>query len=158
MQTLNRFAAVLASGTQRLSSLSPEVAAHRPKPGAWSKKEELGHLIDSAINNYARIIRVQREEAPALPGYEQDAWVERQGYDDRHWAQLISLWSALNAHMLAAARRIPAGALARTCTIADGQPITLGFVIEDYVDHVVHHLEHIGIAISEFRRAESAYA
>jgi hypothetical protein len=158
MTTLDRFAAVLAAGTQRLSSLSPQVAAHRPKPGAWSKKEELGHLIDSAINNYARIIRVQREEAPALPGYEQNAWVERQGYDDRHWAQLISLWSALNAHMLAAARRIPADALARTCTIAGAPPITLGFVIDDYIDHMVHHLEHIGIAVSEFRRAESAYA
>jgi hypothetical protein len=158
MQTMDRFAAVLAAGTQRLSSLTPQVAAQRPQPGAWSKKEELGHLIDSAINNYPRIIRVQREDAPALPGDEQDAWVELQGYDDRHWAQLISLWTALNAHMLAAARRIPADALARTCTIAGGQPITLGFVIEDYVDHMVHHLEHIGIAISEFRRAESAYA
>jgi hypothetical protein len=158
MQTLDRFAAVLAAGTQRLSSLSPQVAALRPKPGAWSKKEELGHLIDSAVNNYARIIRVQREDAPALPGYEQDVWVERQGYDDRHWAQLISLWTALNSHMLAAARRISADALARPCTIAGGPSITLGFVIEDYVDHMVHHLEHIGIAISEFRRAESAYA
>jgi hypothetical protein len=158
MTSLDRFAAVLTAGTQRLSSLAPEVAGHRPKPGAWSKKEELGHLIDSAINNYARIIRVQLEDSPALPDYKQDAWVERQGYDERHWAQLISLWAALNAHMLAAARRIPADAIARTCTVAGGQPITLGFLIEDYVDHMVHHLEHIGIAIGEFRRAESAYA
>jgi hypothetical protein len=157
MTGLDRFAAVLAAGTQRLSSLSPEVAGYRPKPGAWSKKEELGHLIDSAINNYARIIRVQLEDSPALPDYKQDAWVERQGYDERHWAQLISLWTALNAHMLAAARRIPGDALGRTCTVAGGQPITLGFLIEDYVDHMVHHLEHIGIAVGEFRRAESAY-
>ena len=158
MTSLDRFAAVLTAGTQRLGSFSPEVAAHRPKPSAWSKKEELGHLIDSAVNNYARLIRVQREDSPALPGYEQDAWVERQGYDERHWAQLISLWSALNAHMLAAAGRIPADALVRTCTVAGGQPITLGFLIEDYVDHMVHHLEHIGVAVGEFRRAESAYA
>jgi hypothetical protein len=37
-------------------------------------------------------------------------------------------------------------------------PMTLEFVIEDYVDHMVHHLQHIGLALSEFRRPESAYA
>ena len=158
MQTLDRFTTVLAAATEQLRLLSPAEAASRPQPGAWSKKEELGHLVDSAINNYARIIRVQKENAPALPGYQQDAWVERQGYQDRDWRELIALWSALNEHMLAAAARIPAAALARTCTIAGSQPMTLEFVIEDYVDHMVHHLQHIGVALSEFRRAESVYA
>jgi hypothetical protein len=158
MQTLNRFAAVVAAGAERLRACSPEQAADRPKPGAWSKKEELGHLVDSAINNHARIIRVQVENAPALPGYQQDVWVERQGYHDRDWLELTALWSALNEHMLAAARRIPSAALARTCTIAGSQPMTLEFVIEDYVDHMVHHLQHIGLALSEFRRAQSVYA
>ncbi|MBZ5568548.1 MAG: DinB family protein [Acidobacteriia bacterium] len=158
MQTWDRFAAVLAVAGQRLSALSSTTAAARPMPDAWSKKQELGHLVDSAVNNYVRIIRVQRESAPALPGYEQDAWVERQGYDDRDWMELVALWKALNQHMLAAARRIPASSLARTCTIAGGDSVTLGFLIEDYVDHMVHHLQHIGIALSEFRRPESAYA
>lgn len=158
MQMLDRFAAVLAVASERLRAFSPEQAASRPQVGAWSKKEELGHLIDSAINNYARIIRVQMENAPALPGYQQDAWVERQGYNDRDWRALIVLWSALNEHMLAAAARIPSSALARTCTIAGSHPMTLEFVIEDYVDHMIHHLEHIGLALSQFRRPESAYA
>jgi uncharacterized damage-inducible protein DinB len=158
MQTLDRFTTVLAAATEQLRLLSPAEAASRPQPGAWSKKEELGHLVDSAINNYARIIRVQKENAPALPGYQQDAWVERQGYQDRDWRELIALWSALNEHMLAAASRIPSEALARACTIAGSQPMTLEFVIEDYVDHMVHHLQHIGVALSEFRRPESAYA
>jgi DinB family protein len=155
---LDRFIAVLATAPASLRAISSADAALRPKPVAWSIKEELGHLIDSAINNYARIIRVQTENAPALTGYEQDAWVERQSYQDRDWLELISLWSALNGHLLAAVRRIPAPALDRICTIGAAKPMTLGFVIEDYVDHMVHHLQHIGIALSEFRRAESAYA
>lgn len=158
METLDRLAAVLAAASASLRTISPADAASRTKPGAWSKKEELGHLVDSAINNYARIIRAQREDAPALPGYQQDAWVERQGYQDRDWNELIALWSALNQHMLAAARRIPADALPRTCTIGGSQSMTLGFVVEDYVDHMVHHLQHIGVALTQFRRAESAYA
>ena len=158
MAMLDRFTTVLAAATEQLRLLSPAEAASRPQPGAWSKKEELGHLVDSAINNYARIIRVQMENAPALPGYQQDAWVERQGYEDRGWRELIALWSALNEHMLAAAARIPSAALARACTIAGSQPVTLEFVIEDYVDHMVHHLQHIGVALSQFRRPQSAYA
>jgi DinB family protein len=158
MQILDRFAAVLAAASERLRMISPDEIASRPQPGAWSKKEELGHLVDSAINNYARIIRVQKESAPALPGYQQDAWVERQGYNERDWRELIALWSAMNAHMLAATARIPPAAMARTCTIGGSQPMTLEFVIEDYVDHMVHHLQHIGLALGEFRRPESAYA
>lgn len=158
MQMLDRFAAVIETGAQRLANISAADAAHRREPNAWSKKEELGHLVDSAINNYARVIRVQHQDSPALPGYAQDTWVEHGGYQDRDWKELISLWSALNTQMLHAARNVPAAALSRQCTISDGPSITLGFVIEDYVDHMVHHLEHIGIAIHEFRRAESAYA
>ncbi len=157
-EMLNRFAAVITAAAGRLTEISDVDASRRRQPGAWSPKEELGHLVDSAINNYSRIIRVQTENAPALPGYQQDAWVERQGYDDRDWRELIALWSALNEHMLAAAARIPSAALARPCTIAGSHPMTLEFVLEDYVDHMVHHLQHIGLALSQFRRPESAYA
>jgi hypothetical protein len=158
MQMLDRFADLVAVGKERLTAISARDTESRSRPDAWSKKEELGHLIDSAINNYARVVRVQHEQDPQLPGYAQDTWVERQGYQDREWKELISLWSGLNAHMLHVVRRIPATALARQCTIGGSQPMTLGFVIEDYVDHMVHHLQHIGIAVNEYRRAESAYA
>ena len=157
MAMLDRFAGVLTAASRQLELLSPVEAVSRPQAGAWSPQEELGHLVDSAINNYARIIRVQQEDAPALPGYQQDAWVERAGYQEQDWQQLVALWVMLNRHMLAAAARIPFAALARTCTIVGSQPLTLEFVIEDYVDHMVHHLQHIGVALSQFRRPESAY-
>lgn len=158
MQMLDRFAAVIETGAQRLAAVSSAYAAQRREPNAWSKKEELGHLIDSAVNNYARVIRAQHQESPQLPGYAQDIWVERGGYQERDWQELIALWSALNTHMLQTARRVPPAALSRECSIGGSAPLTLGFVIEDYVDHMVHHLGHIGIDVNEFRRAESAYA
>jgi hypothetical protein len=158
MPMLDRFAAVIETGAQRLAAISSADAAPRREPNAWSKKEELGHLIDSAINNYARVIRVQHEADPALPGYAQDTWVERAGYQERNWQELIALWSALNTHMLQAARRVPAAAMSRQCKVGNYAPMTLEFLIEDYIDHMVHHLAHIGVAVHEFRRAESAYA
>ena len=155
MQMLDRFAAVISAASQRLQAVTDSDG--RTNADNWSRKEELGHLVDSAINNYVRLIRVQREQDPQLPGYEQDAWVERQGYQERDWRELISLWSALNLHLLHAARRVPTTAYGRMCTVG-GTGMTLEFVIEDYIDHMVHHLGHIGIAVNEFRRVESAYA
>ncbi|MGE7686034.1 hypothetical protein [Peribacillus simplex] len=37
---------------------------HRPMPHKWSKKEILGHLCDSALNNMNRFIKIQYEEQP----------------------------------------------------------------------------------------------
>jgi hypothetical protein len=158
MRSVERLAKILADGEEKLVAIAEEEAARRPLPGKWSKKEELGHLVDSAWNNYARVVRVQLEDSPALPGYRQEAWVERQGYQERDWRALIALWSASNEHLLAAARRIPEAALGRKCTIGDSAPMTLGFVIDDYVDHLVHHLAHIGVDVRSYRRPESAYS
>ncbi len=157
MTTLDRFSDLLATAAGQLPSISAADAARRPRSDAWSKKEELGHLIDSALHNWPRIIRVQLESSPTLPDYAADLWAERQGHQDRDWNELIALWSLMNQHMLAAARRIPAAALARTGSIAGANPITLEFLLEDYLDHMVHHLQHIGISVGQFRRAESAY-
>ena len=100
---------------------------------------------------------MQKEDAPALPGYQPGCLGRAPGLRRLRLADLIALWRALNVHVLAAAVRIPSSALARTCTIAGSQPMTLEFVIEDYIDHMIHHLEHIGLSLAEFRRPESAY-
>ena len=51
----------------------------RPLPNKWSKKEIIGHLIDSASNNHHRFIRGQFEKLPAL-SYNQDKWNESGHY------------------------------------------------------------------------------
>ena len=157
MHMLDRLEKLIALARPALESKPAADAARRPAAGKWSPQEELGHLIDSAVNNYARIIRSQREDNPALPGYEQDAWVERQDYQARDWKELSALWAAMNRHLLHAARRVPAAALARRCSVGS-TGLTLEFLIEDYVDHVVHHLQHIGVDVRQYRRAQSAYS
>jgi hypothetical protein len=55
-------------GTALLTAILPDEAAQHPAPGKWSKKQELGHLVDSACNNQQRIVRAQLEKEPSLPG------------------------------------------------------------------------------------------
>jgi hypothetical protein len=83
--------------TQRLRRIldeAPTLIERLPDPGyksspdRWSQKEKLGHLIDSAANNHQRIVRVQLEQQPAMPGYEQGKWVELHSYQHRDWPEL----------------------------------------------------------------------
>ena len=133
----------------RLAAISRERAATKSAPDSWSAKEELGHLIDSAANNHQRIVRAQTENNLALPGYDGDRWVELHRYRDREWTDLINLWRAGNAQLLAAAETAPQSAWSHTLTISDSDPMTLGFVLDDYVVHMASHLRHIGIEIDD---------
>jgi hypothetical protein len=133
----------------RLEKLSKEAVESKPTPSAWSPKEELGHLLDSAANNHQRIVRAQLQDNPAMPGYEQNRWVAIHAYQRRDWKELIEVWQALNRQLLAAAEAVPDSAWSRTLTVAGSEPLTLQFVFEDYVVHMLHHLKHIGIETSD---------
>ncbi len=133
----------------RLDKLSNEAVESKPTPTKWSAKEELGHLLDSAANNHQRIVRAQLEDKLALPGYDQSRWVTANAYQRRDWKELIEVWQALNRQLLAAAESVPDAAWSHTLTIAGSAPLTLQFVFEDYVAHMLHHLQHIGIATDD---------
>jgi DinB superfamily len=141
---------------ERLRVLPEGRVALRPAPSKWSGKEELGHLLDSAANNHQRIVRAQLQDNPAMPGYEQQQWVELHKYQDREWRELVDLWQALNRQLLAAAEAVSGPAWERTCTIAGSEPLTLRFVFEDYIGHMMHHLRHIGIEVDDLKESASA--
>jgi DinB superfamily len=115
-------------------------ASVRPSPGKWSVKEVFGHLIDSAGNNLQRIVRLSLEPALDLPGYDGQAWVVVQDYADRPWSEVIALWGALNLHLAHVIAQVKGEHLGRTWRF-EGRDWTLGFIIEDYVAHMRHHLE-----------------
>lgn len=149
MQSLNRLKTIIEETPPRLHKLGTEKAAVKPAADNWSPKEELGHLLDSAVNNHQRIVRAQMEDKLALPGYQQEKWVKLHRYQERQWSELIDLWATLNQHVLAAAQSVPDAAWKHTCTVGDSEPMTLQFVIEDYIRHMLHHLQHIGIDVAD---------
>jgi len=132
----------------RLQALPLATVGVKPA-GSWSVKEELGHLIDSAANNHQRIVRGQLEDNPAMPGYNGDQWVALHAYQKRDWPELIGRWAALNQQLLAAAEAVPDSAWSRTCTIGGSQPLTLQFVLEDYLHHMKDHLKHMKVEVDD---------
>jgi len=150
MQSLTALQELIDRLPARLQALPSAEVEHKPAPLAWSAKEELGHLLDSAANNHQRIVRAQLEEHPALPGYDGDAWVALHQYQRRDWPSLIERWAALNRQLLAAAEAVPGWGWSRTLTIADSAPLTLQFVFDDYIHHMLEHLRHMGVEVDDF--------
>lgn len=127
----------------RWQGLGETAASTKPAPEKWSPKEILGHLIDSAANNHQRFVRAQLAEAYEGPGYEQDAWVRVEAHNRRPWADLVTLWRAYNHHLAHVIRQIPEERLQTLCRIGANEPVTLGYVVEDYLAHLEHHVRQI---------------
>jgi hypothetical protein len=141
LERLNHWIDVLPS---KFESLSESELAERPQPNKWSKKEILGHLCDSALNNLQRFVRAQYEESPyRVLKYAQDQWVKLMGYQALPTAHILSLWVNLNRHAAEVLRNIPEDKLQTPCDIGEAQTVTLGWIAEDYVDHLEHHLKQI---------------
>ena len=116
----------------------------RPAPGRWSRKEILGHLIDSAFNNYQRFVLAQLTPAPLrVEPYDQDAWVRAGAYQHQSPTELLLLWTSLNRQILHLLAALPEALLARECLTINGNPVTLHWLIGDYVLHLEHHVRQI---------------
>ena len=57
---------------QALLAVPPGLANTPWRPGGWTRKQVLGHLLDSATNNRQRFVRAATEGRFAGPNYAQD--------------------------------------------------------------------------------------
>lgn len=117
----------------------------KPNPAKWSKKEILGHLTDSALYNLERFTKIRFCDPPfeILP-YPQDALVKANNYQDQDVEAILKLWSSLNQQILSIWKSYSAEELKIPIldpkTSKEGD---LAWWIEDYSDHLVHHLKQI---------------
>jgi hypothetical protein len=125
-----------------LLAISEEEAGRPMGPDHWSKKEILGHLIDSASNNHQRFVRLQLNDVLVMPTYQQNEWVRLQNYDSRLWRDLVELWAAYNRHLAHVIRHVDGGSATHTWK-GPNADYTLGFLIEDYLGHLRHHMAQI---------------
>lgn len=149
-------AAALDRALPALRAIPDGVAGRHPKPGKWSPKEIIGHLIDSASNNHQRFVRAQWQDDLVFPGYSQDRWVASQRYQDAPWDELLTLFESFNRLLVRLMGAIPADVRERPRarhnlhriafrSVPETQPATLDYLLQDYVAHVEHHLRQIPI-------------
>lgn len=114
--------------------------------GGWSRKQIIGHLIDSASNNHQRFVRAALQTTLDFPGYDQSGSVRVQAVQSAGWHLLVSLWATYNRYLAHVIAQLPASKLETVCRIGSGEAVTLEFLVTDYLTHLVHHLSQLGAA------------
>jgi hypothetical protein len=138
--TIDELAAIVTTMPDLL--LGRALVRHqRPlRPDGWSRQQILGHLIDSAINNLQRFVRLRLDAQASMPVYDQDRWIAVQAYDKRPWTELVAEWYALNAHILHVIKHANASEWEHVWS-EGGR--SLAWLAVDYVRHLRHHLDQI---------------
>ena len=153
-QWLEDFRRTIDTASPQLLKLS-EAEAERPRAEEhWSAKQILGHLIDSAANNHARFVLGQLKDDLLFPGYDQDGWVKTNHYQEAGWTQLVDLWRSYNLHLVHLMAHADKDKMSTPCTlhtlqeiafktVPQSEPVTLEYLMQDYVGHLKHHLNQI---------------
>jgi hypothetical protein len=124
----------------KLKLLTEEESTVKPLPNKWSKKELLGHLIDSAQNNIRRFIVAQYENNPLII-YRQDEWVTINNYQSHSLEDLVQLWYLLNKQICTILNNAAEEILQRPCQTETLHSIE--WLAKDYIKHMKHHLHQV---------------
>lgn len=138
-----RFRAAIQTAAEQLNKITEEAANLPSRPDGWLRKQELGHLLDSAQNNHQRIAVAALDGGYAGPTYAQNAWVDLHGYAGMPWAHLLRHWEERNWMLGRLIARLPEEKLSAPVVIGAAPAMTLEAWIDDYIRHLGHHVSVI---------------
>ena len=142
--TINRIKYIVNECPAMIKSIPETEFSKKPSPEKWSKKELLGHLCDSAVNNLGRFVRAQFEPQPfKLIKYDQNNWVKMNNYQEDSRDNIINFWIILNNRIIDVLTKIPEEKLGNQCDLGEEGTKTLLWLIEDYLLHMEYHLKQI---------------
>jgi hypothetical protein len=135
---------ILKSSIEKFSEITENEWSFKPKPGKWSRKELLGHLVDSAGTNLRRFVYAQYKQKEKIVYY-QDEWVKYQNYQKADTGEIILLWKLLNLQIIRTMENMPEEKHGNVCDTGKEAPElhSLSFLMEDYVVHLNYHLRQI---------------
>jgi hypothetical protein len=151
---IREFRAEIEDASLRMLKITDQESATYPAPDKWSRKQIVGHLIDSAANNHQRFVRAQSKGDLVFQGYDQEAWVSVQDYQNESWTELVQLWRHYNLHIAHLISRIPVDTLKKLRHphsldqiawkyVEKDQPTTIEYIFTDYIGHMKSHLDQI---------------
>jgi hypothetical protein len=141
---IEKIEALLSIASRYFNSASEAVIKFKPSENKWSKKEILGHLIDSAIHNLVRFTEINYIEKPYHHRpYSQIDLVNLNQYQAMDTNELVQLWFSLNKQIIRVFKNIDDKALDYQIILSDQSVIDLKFLMTDYVEHLEYHINQI---------------
>jgi hypothetical protein len=130
--------------SKQIAEIAEEEFSAKPLPTKWSKKEVLGHLIDSAENNLRRFICAQYENQPKIR-YEQNFWVNANDYLNAPSSEVIISWKLINLKICRVLDTMPKENHDKNCDTGKDAPNlhSIEWLAIDYIKHLKHHLNQI---------------
>ena len=127
-----------------ISRTEEEKVSVKLNPEKWSKKEIVGHLVDSGINNLQRFTEIQFMDNPYyVRDYNQDALVRVNNYQQEEIKNIFELLVSLNRRIIKIIRNLSEEVLSCNIVLPNHEQFTLKYLIEDYVYHFEHHVNQI---------------
>ena len=138
-----KFDQLLNENSNYFLTIDPAMLEEK-KLGKWSKKEILGHLIDSAIHNLVRFTEINYIAKPYRHRpYNQIDLVNLNQYQTKDINELNQLWLSLNKQIIRIMKSVDEKALDYKIILSDESVIDLRFLMTDYVEHLEHHINQI---------------
>ena len=124
-------------------SVTETELTYKKQPDKWSKKEILGHLVDSGINNLQRFTEVQFEKQPyQIRPYNQDALVKANDYQNKDVKEILDLLRSINQQIKRVIYLQKNSATEYQVLIGD-KIHSSDYLVKSYVDHFKHHVDQM---------------
>lgn len=143
-ETTAKLQQLLTKGLEYFKQASELEVSRKVSVEKWSKKEILGHLIDSGVNNLQRFTEIQFENKPyRIRKYNQNELVQANDYQNAETKEIVAFWNALNHRILNVIKKQTEETLNYKIELDKDTLTDLRFLMTDYVKHLEHHLQQI---------------
>ena len=123
-----------------LGGLPEETGNYAYEPGKWTIKQMIMHLIDTERVFSFRLLSFMRADRIALPGFNQDFWMEEVQVTDRTIKDLLKEWKAVrdNTSFLLAQCTEPQS---RYVGMASNWKVSVRAYFYIIIGHQLHHMQ-----------------
>lgn len=125
-----------------LAEISEAELEAREAPGEWSPREIAHHLADSEMTSAIRLRLLIAQDAPAILGYDQEAFV-RDLYPDRPIEPSLAAFEAARSATAPILRRLREEQWRRSGTHSESGPYSVEDWLRIYSGHAHDHADQI---------------
>ena len=114
------------------------------RPGGWTGRQVVHHVVDSHLNAYIRFKWALTEDNPTIKAYNEAAWAELSDYTDTPVEVSLALLENLHRRWTILLHKLTDEAWNRTLSHPEwSNDLSLKFMLALYDWHSRHHLGHL---------------